>query len=267
MAPPTRPPITAPATTPPTPRPAAAPIKPPVRAPRPTPVPVFGPGSLAQPARIAAASAAASIFGVVDDIEPPVGACKGARKGPEDWGERWASRRRQHEFGAQAADRCGAEHEFSTVERGEIDDDGEPEAGAGLGLVEAAAASGERLTRLRRQARPVVVHHHAEELSIRLAVRLGEDFDIDAAVRPLAGVVHEVAQHLLEVLLLAGEEDAVGRARRDGERAVVVDLLHGAGEAVDHRRHLADGGGERGTGDDAGALQMPLHLVVHDADL
>src|SRR5688572_12388534 len=48
-------------------------------------------------------------------------------------------RRRQHQFGTQAADRRGAEHELAAIELRQLHHDREAEARPGLGLVEAPA--------------------------------------------------------------------------------------------------------------------------------
>src|ERR1700736_4155931 len=56
----------------------------------------------------------------------------------------WAklrSHRRQHEVGAQPADRRRVERQLPAIKAGKLDDDREPQSGAGLGLVEAAAAA------------------------------------------------------------------------------------------------------------------------------
>src|ERR1051326_5579940 len=57
-------------------------------------------------------------------------------------------------------------------------------------------------------------------------IAVGEHFDGDARLRPFAGVVDEVADHLLEVLPLAAKADRVRRLDVDGDAAAVVDLLH-----------------------------------------
>ena len=64
---------------------------------------------------------------------------------------------RQHELGAQASDRGGAEREAATVEARKLDHDREAQSRARLGLVEAAAAARDLLALLRRKAGAVVV--------------------------------------------------------------------------------------------------------------
>lgn len=48
---------------------------------------------------------------------------------------------RQHQLRPQAADRGRAEREAAAVERGQIGDDGQAEAGARLGLIQPLAAA------------------------------------------------------------------------------------------------------------------------------
>src|SRR5579871_2059334 len=109
--------------------------------------------------------------------------------------------RGQYELRAQAADRCAAEHKLAAVEGREIRDDRKAEPRARLVLVELAATARNLLARFRRQARPVIVDEDMEEGAVDgMAGFLPEHLDFDARVRPFAGVVDEIAEHLLEIL-------------------------------------------------------------------
>src|SRR5687767_8320129 len=114
-------------------------------------------------------------------------------------------RPRQHEFGAQAADRCGAEREPAAVKRSELHHDRKPQSGAWLALVESSAAPRHLLALRRRQPRTVVVDDEADKAAF--AARVGMfRYHLDRyPLAPFAGVVYEISDHLLEVLLLATE--------------------------------------------------------------
>src|SRR5262245_40482526 len=110
---------------------------------------------------------------------------------------------RQHQFGAQSSDRSRPEREISAIEVGELNHDGKPQPSAGLGLVEPSAAPADLLALLRRQAGTIVIHDDAD--GAPLAIDFGplhEGFQRNARLRPFAGIVDQVTDHLLEILLL-----------------------------------------------------------------
>ena len=93
----------------------------------------------------------------------------------------------------------------------------------------------------------------------RRARRLGalaHHLDRDARLRPLAGIVDQVADHLFQVRPLAAEARLLVGIDVDGDAAVAMDLLHGARERGDHRRHLGDGADHRRARRDPRALEM-----------
>ena len=96
---------------------------------------------------------------------------------------------------------------------------------------------------------------------------LREHLDRDARLRPLAGIVDEIADHLLEVLLLAAKARALRRVDVDRDAAVVVDLLHGARERRHHRPHVGDGADHRDARREPRALEMARDLIAHDLGL
>src|SRR5438876_68155 len=59
---------------------------------------------------------------------------------------------RQHQLGAQATDRGGAEREAAAIEARKLDHDRKPQSRARLGLIEAAAAARDLLALLRGEA-------------------------------------------------------------------------------------------------------------------
>src|SRR5262249_57703810 len=87
---------------------------------------------------------------------PPGGKGWGGAGGPGLEGGKGSrrSRPRQHDLGAQPADRRGAERQPAAVEAGELHHDRETETRARLGLVEAAAAAGGPLAPLRGPSPP-----------------------------------------------------------------------------------------------------------------
>src|SRR5262249_6416450 len=135
---------------------------------------------------------------------------------------------------------------------------GKAETGPGLGLIEAAAAIAHLLALLRGEAGPVIVDHEAHHRAAVAAVR--HHFQVDARLRPLAGVVDQVADHLLEILALAAKARRFRRVDVDGDTAIAMDLLHGAGERRDHRRHLGDAAHHGGARRDARPPRIPPPL-------
>src|SRR5690606_32480326 len=111
--------------------------------------------------------------------------------------------RRQDEFGAQSTERCGAQLETPGIKMREIVHDRQAESGARLALVKPASALAQYLLPRRgRQARTVVIDEDAKEMPpVLLAARLA-DFDLHARRGPFAGVVDQIADHFLKVLLL-----------------------------------------------------------------
>lgn len=127
-------------------------------------------------------------------------------------------------------------------------------------LVEAAPAPDDRLPLRRGKTRPVVLDRHDD---------LGSDplrSDPDAAPAPLAGVVDHVAQHLVEILRIAGHRETVRNV--DGERDHLVRMDAQQGEP-----QVGDMGGEVGPGPHvtAGrrrprAAKMMADALVHALD-
>src|SRR5215471_7239432 len=174
----------------------------------------------------------------------------------------------QREFRAQAADRRGAEREAAAIETGKLDHDRKPEAGARLGLIEPAAAAGHLLALLRRKPRSVVVDHDAYDPTIIFWIRLfRECLDRHPRLRPLAGIVDKIADHFLEVLLLAAKAGALGRVDVDGDTAMVINLFHRASERRYHRTHIGDGADRGDARGEPRALEMARDLIAHDFGL
>src|SRR4051812_25062953 len=116
---------------------------------------------------------------------------------------RTSSNSRQDQFSAQAADRGGAERQPAAIETGQFDDDREPEAGARLALVKPSTTKRDLLALLRRKAGAVIIDDDPQEWPAnRWIGPFREDLHGDPRLRPLAGVVDQIADHLLEVLTL-----------------------------------------------------------------
>src|SRR5665213_1136542 len=277
--PPSNPPTTAPPTRFPGPA-TAEPISAPDPAPSSVPVPSFGPIPFGSPAQAASARPkTVTAANLNADISTP-----GYRRGEnlsitllrrKDSGKTAALAPiqvpldpRQHQFGAQTADRRGAELEFAAIQRGKFDHNRQPQPRARLGFIEPAAAMRHLLALGRRQAAAVIVHHDPQYVA--LAQRIGPlapHFDRHTRRRPLAGIVHQVADHLFEIGALAAElRDTIG-VYLDGDAAVAMNLLHGAGERGDDRRDLGDRAHHCQSCCQPRALEMPRHLVAHDVGL
>src|SRR3989449_11766700 len=111
---------------------------------------------------------------------------------------------REGELGPQSAQAGAPERNRAAIEADQITDDCEPQAGPRYVLIEARSRSEGESLLLCRQAGAVVLDHH-RQAAIVAAARYR-----DAATRPFAGIVHQVAEHFLQVLLLAAE-DVIGR--------------------------------------------------------
>ncbi len=87
-------------------------------------------------------------------------------------------------------------------------------------------------------------------------------------LRPFAGVVDEIADHLLEVLPFAAELRARAARSTSIARSLswwVFSMVRR--DRVHHRHHIGDGADHRDARRDPRALQMARHLLAHDADL
>ncbi len=90
---------------------------------------------------------------------------------------------------------------------------------------------------------------------------------IDAAVAPLAGVFHDVAGDLQEVLFLALEIQVRRRAPLHRHRPAFEDLLQRAGQLVERGANRGAVAGALGPRGGAGAAQMMVDLHVHGLGL
>ena len=171
---------------------------------------------------------------------------------------------RQRECRPDAAHRRGVERDHAAVQLGQVADDRQAEAGAGRGFVGPHAALQHRVAHRRLESRAVVVDGRST-----MRVALARRRDRDARARPLARVVEEVAEHLVEVL-------ALRRARR-GPAATSTSIVtprsacrraQRPGQAV---RRLADRtrARRRGAAGRAGARlrEVVVDLPPHALDL
>src|SRR5207248_6143054 len=94
-----------------------------------------------------------------------------------------------------------------------------------------------------------------------------KSFDRDAGLRPLAGIVDEITEHFLEILLLATEASVLGRVDVDGNTAIAVDLFHRAGERRCYGTDLGHSTNGRNARSEPGTLEMPRDLIAHDCCL
>src|SRR5437879_417781 len=112
---------------------------------------------------------------------------------------------RQSQRGLQPAEAGAPERDGTAVEARQIAHDRQPQAGSRHLLIEPRPRGESMRQLLRRQARAIVLDRD-RQATIVAAARRG-----DPATGPLAGIVHQVAEHLLEAPLLP-PEDMLGRA-------------------------------------------------------
>src|SRR5215207_5007242 len=84
---------------------------------------------------------------------------------------------------------------------------------------------------------------------------------------PLARIVDEVPDHLLEILSFAPEADAGRRAHVDGQILVPVNLLEGAGESADDGLNLRDNAEGSGQRRRTRSVEVIVDLITHDGRL
>ena len=96
------------------------------------------------------------------------------------------------------------ERQPSAIGRSKIADDRESEARTRLRFIQAHAALTDFSALFGRKPWPVVFDRDPQLLALRGRLqRLDRRRQINAAFSPLAGIVEKIAEHLLEVLLLA----------------------------------------------------------------
>ena len=103
--------------------------------------------------------------------------------------------------------------------------------------------------------------------SASLARPLCCDFNGDPRLRPLAGVVDEIADHFLEVLLLAAKARVFRYINGDSDVPVAMELLHGARQCGHDRRNVDQRPDYGGTRHEPRTLQLSRHLIAHDVGL
>ncbi len=91
--------------------------------------------------------------------------------------------------------------------------------------------------------------------------------DRDLGLRPFAGIVDQIADDLLEVLLLALEAGAIGHVADQLDAALAVEAAHHPDQPVDHRLDLGDDADDIGLGGDAGAVEIVVDLPAHQFGL
>src|SRR5690606_31077099 len=134
----------------------------------------------------------------------------------------------QSQLGAQAALGRVAEGEGAAVEVSEVCDDRETEARPRLALVEALAPVDGLLSELRCEARTVVVDDDKQQGGFACLCLRDGNLEENLGLRPLAGIVQEIAEQFLEILLLALD----ARVRRTVQGNVHLPLLVDAGQGT-----------------------------------
>src|SRR4051794_3987053 len=93
------------------------------------------------------------------------------------------------------------------------------------------------------------------------------DIDGDAMRGPLAGVVDEISDHLLEILPFAPEADARRRAYVDRQVFVPVNFLKSSGEPADHGLDLRNGAEGPSQRCRTRSIKVIIDLIAHYAGL
>src|SRR5215468_9790284 len=172
---------------------------------------------------------------------------------------------RQHQLRPQPANGRVAKLEIAAVKGSELAHDGEAEPEARLGFVEPQAAPRHLIALRRTKAGTVVIDDDAHDRGA--IASFGHHFDADPHLRPLAGVVYEIADHFFQVLPLTAETHVGRRVEIDGDAAALMDLLHGAGQCGHDWDDAGDAGDHLEAGREPRPFQMPRDLVAHDAGL
>ncbi len=117
------------------------------------------------------------------------------------------------------------------------------------------------------QAGAVVLDNDGHPGALAAARRLQFAAHDDFGLGVLEGVVEKIAEHLLEILLLAAEFQAAGADRAHPYAAFGMNALEGADNGLNdvfHGGHSAQAGGAGGA---AGAVEIDVDLVAHHVGL
>ena len=136
-------------------------------------------------------------------------------------------RPRQLEAGCQPAHGARPERNGSAVQVRHVPHDGQAEARAGNGLIPPHATLEHELPRIRVESRAVVFNRQDQPPAQE------RRRDHDPRTCPLARIVEQVAEHLVEILAPPFEEMTGIDPRRDVEPAMRVELPQGPYEPVD----------------------------------
>src|SRR5262249_40574990 len=137
---------------------------------------------------------------------------------------------REIEDGKQAAQLGLGHGEAAAIDLRDVLDDREAEAAALARLVEPDAALLRNAALLARHAGSIIADLDLEPRAFPL-----HRFGHDARLCVFAGIVEQVAEHLLEILTLAAESDLGGAVQCDRDAALAVDLLQRARETLEDR--------------------------------
>lgn len=93
--------------------------------------------------------------------------------------------------------------EPAAIKLGDVDDNGEAEPRSRRGLVEPTTSLQDFSHGALRQTGAIIVDQQRDPLGVRCL--FDRKRDLDGGRGPFEGVVEEIAQHLLQILLLAAE--------------------------------------------------------------
>jgi len=113
------------------------------------------------------------------------------------------------------------------------------------------------------QARSIVIH---QDLEFAGAVG-ARGAHPDVGLGPFAGVVEQVPNHLLEVLLLALEFEPRTQIHRELQRLVLIDTVERPLESLEHTVDVGDVADCAGAGGDPCPVEMMRDLVSHQLRL
>src|ERR1700748_266285 len=133
----------------------------------------------------------------------------------------------QDQFGSQAANRRIAERQVTSIKTRKIDYDRESQARTRLGLIEPLPAPRSLLAFRRRKPASIVVDNDPQPCPVAALRRsFGQDLDGHPRGCPFAGIVYEVAYHLLQILPFATKPCRRISPDLNGDSAISMNFLH-----------------------------------------
>ncbi len=128
-------------------------------------------------------------------------------------------------------------------------------------LIQPLAALKEAVPVIGCETRPIVIDGDVKPILTPLRPHF------DARAAPFAGVIDEIAQHLLQILALAAKHQARLANDLDGDAAIAVKTKQRAPKILDRRGHLGADADDAARGGRARPRQVVIDLAAHRRDL